>query len=121
MKVLVIDDNKFFRTLLEAELAQENMEVMLASDGEEGIKKTKEWKPDAIVLDLILPKKDGFEVLEALKEMPEGRNAAIFIFSTLSQEHDKSEALGLGAQKYFMKGEHTVHHIAEAIHAVVKK
>ncbi len=121
MKVLVIDDDKFFRTLLESELRQENMEVMLAGDGEDGIKKTKEWKPDAIVLDLILPKKDGFEVLGALKEMPEGKNAAIFVFSTLSQEHDKTEALNLGARKCFMKGEHTVHHIAEAIYTATKK
>ena len=63
MKVLVIDDDKFFRTILESELRQENIEVMLAKDGEEGILKTKEWKPDAIVLDLILQKKDGLRII----------------------------------------------------------
>ena len=49
MRVLVIDDDKFVRTLLESELRQENMEVLVVGDGEEGIKQVKEWKPDVIV------------------------------------------------------------------------
>ena len=121
MKVLVIDDDRFFRTILESELRQENMEVLLANNGEEGISMTKELKPDAIVLDLILPKKDGFEVLTALKDLPARDRPAVFVFTSLSQEHDKFEAISLGALQYFTKGEHTVHHIAEAIYNAIKK
>lgn len=115
MKVLIIDDDNFLRTLLESELKQENIEVLLAYDGEDGIAKAKAWKPDVIVLDLIIPKKDGFEVLDVLRETPEGKRAVIFVFSSLAQEHDKSEALALGAREYFTKGEDTVHHIADTI------
>ena len=118
MKVLVIDDDKFTRTLLESKLRQENIDVALASDGDEGIQKVKEWKPDVIVLDLILPKRDGFELLEVLKKTPEGKHAEIIVFSTLSQERDKAEALSLGAKAYFMKSENTVHHVVEAITAL---
>ncbi len=115
MKVLVIDDDKFLSTLLESELHQANMEVAVVAGGEEGIQKVKEWKPDVVVLDLILPKTDGFEVLEKIHNLPEAKHATIFIFSTLAQEHDKEEALSLGATAYFMKGENTVHNIVEAI------
>lgn len=118
MKVLVIDDDKFLRTLLQSELEQANMQVVIASDGEEGIAKVKTEKPDAIVLDLILPKRDGFELMEELQKIPEGKRAAIFIFSDLSQDQDKQEALRLGARGYFKKGENTVHHIVEAISAL---
>lgn len=118
MKVLVIDDDKFLSTLLKSELHQANIEVAIAVSGEEGIQKVKDWKPDAVVLDLILPKTDGFEVLEKIHNLPEGKHAAIFIFSTLAQEHDKAEALSLGAHAYFMKGENTVHNIVEAICAL---
>ena len=118
MKVLVIDDDKFLRTLLQSELEQANIQVVIAGDGDDGIAKAKSEKPDAIVLDLILPKRDGFELIEELKKTPEGKHAAIFIFSDLSQDHDKEEALRLGAKGYFKKGEHTVHHIVEAIIAL---
>lgn len=115
MKVLVIDDDKFIRTLLASELSQENIVVELANDGDEGIKKAKEMAPDVVVLDLILPKKDGFEVLAELKEIHKGSRPAIVIFTTLAQEHDKKEAFALGARSYFLKGEHTVHHIVEEV------
>ena len=118
MKVLIIDDDKFLTTLLESELHQANIEVAIASSGDDGIKKAKEWKPNVVVLDLILPKTDGFEVLEKIHNLPEAKHTTIFIFSTLAQEHDKSEALSLGAEAYFMKGENTVHNIVEAICAL---
>jgi DNA-binding NarL/FixJ family response regulator len=115
MKVLIIDDDKFVSTLLESELRQDNNEVRSFSDGEHGLAEALDWKPDVIVLDLIIPKKDGFEVLQALHLSREKQHPAVFIFSSLSQPHDMEEAIALGARGYFMKGEHTVHHIVEAI------
>ncbi len=115
MKVLIIDDDKFLGTLLESELHQANIEVTIATSGDDGIQKVKEWKPDVVVLDLILPRTDGFEVLEKIHNLPEAKHTTIFIFSTLAQEHDKAEALALGAKAYFMKGENTVHNIVDAI------
>jgi two-component system, OmpR family, alkaline phosphatase synthesis response regulator PhoP len=114
MNVLIIDDDKFFRTLFEAEFRQVNAEVTLASDGEEGLALAKKIHPDVIICDLILQKKDGFELLADLTKTPEGKNAKIFVFSSLAQEHDKEEALNLGAHAYFFKGKQTVQDVVQA-------
>jgi DNA-binding response OmpR family regulator len=121
MKVLVIDDDKFLRSLLESEMRQENLDVFLVENADDAVAKLKAWKPDAIVLDLILPKKDGFELLSELRATAEGKHAPIFIFSSLAQAHDQEEALALGARAYFIKGSHTVHQVVEAITALYGK
>ena len=117
MKVLVIDDEKFIRNVFASELAQENIDVATASDGEEGLVKAKEWHPDVIVLDMILPKRDGFELLELFRKMPELKGVAVYAFSELAQEHDKTEAMELGAIEYFSKDQHTVRQVVDAIRA----
>ncbi len=114
MHILVIDDDKFFRTLFESEFRQVNAEVALAEDGEEGLLLAKKTKPDIVILDLILQKKDGFEVLAELKRTPEIRETKVIVFSSLSQDHDKEEALALGAREYFLKGRHTVQDVVQA-------
>jgi two-component system alkaline phosphatase synthesis response regulator PhoP len=114
MHILVIDDDKFFRTLFESEFRQVNVEVALAEDGEEGLLLAKKTKPDIVILDLILQKKDGFEVLAELKRTPEIRETKVIVFSSLSQDHDKEEALALGAREYFLKGRHTVQDVVQA-------
>jgi CheY-like chemotaxis protein len=70
-KILIVEDDKFLRELIVQKLLKEGYETSEAVDGEEGIKKIKEEKPDLILLDLILPGIDGFEVLSKKKEDPE--------------------------------------------------
>ena len=119
MKVLIIDDDKFIRNLFESELTQENIVVFTASEGKEGVDKIASEKPDAVVLDLLLPGLDGFGVLEAVQKMPEEvrSKVALFVFSSLGQEHDKEEAIGLGATEYFAKDHATVPKGIDAIRA----
>jgi CheY-like chemotaxis protein len=117
MNVLVIDDEKFVRNVFASELGQENISVTLAEDGEKGLKLAREKKPDVIVLDLILPKKDGFEVIGELRNIPELKHTLIYVFSGLAQEHDKQEALSLGVSAYFPKNQFTVHQVVDAIRA----
>ena len=122
MKVLIIDDDKFVSTLLESELRQENIDVARTGDGETGLAKLMQWRPDVVVLDLILPKTDGFAVLEKLKKLPEAKSTMILVYSSLSQRHDMDEAVRLGAHKCFVKGEHTVQHIVEVVrHFLLEK
>jgi CheY-like chemotaxis protein len=102
-KILFIDDDRFFLEFYRAELAQFNISTEFAMDGEEGIKKAKELKPDVILLDVVLPKKDGFEVLAELKADPETKNVPVIIVSTLNSEQDKAELLRLGAVQTFNK------------------
>lgn len=101
--ILLIDDDKFFLEFYRSEMAQYNFKVEFAVDGEEGLKKAKEIIPDAIILDVILPKKDGFEVLEELKKDDKTKNIPVVVASVLSEDNDIKRLLSLGAAKTFNK------------------
>jgi len=101
--VLIIDDDKFFLEFYKAELAQHNMRVEFATDGESGVSQAIKTKPDAIFLDIILPNKDGFQVLKELKENDETNNIPVMIVSALESESDKKKLMSLGAAEIFNK------------------
>jgi DNA-binding response OmpR family regulator len=103
MKVLLIEDDKFLRTVLEKKLLAEGFEVVSAVDGDEALGKIISGKPDLILLDIILPKKSGFLVLENIKKDPELRKVPVVIISNLGQEDDIKKGLSLGAIEYFVK------------------
>lgn len=115
MTVLVIDDEKFIRKILESELRQENIMVALAEDGAEGFKQAKKVLPDIILLDMILPKKDGFEVLKDLKADDTTKDIPVIIFSTLGQARDIEEAMKLGAALYLSKDSYSLKQIVEEV------
>lgn len=121
MKVLIIDDDHFTRTVYKAQLSQENIETCLACDGEEGCAKIKETKPDLILLDIILPKKTGFEVLEDLQKDPELKDIPVIVFSSLNRQSDIEKAMKLGAKKYLPKDSHTPKQIVEEIKKILIK
>jgi DNA-binding response OmpR family regulator len=102
-KILFVDDDNFLRKVYEAELKEKNFEVILASDGEEGLEKAQLEDPDLIILDMIMPKKSGFEVLTELQRNPKTRNIPVIILSNLGQEDDKKKGIDLGAVDYLIK------------------
>jgi len=101
MKILIIEDDIFFQKFYSEKLRELNFEVDVASDGEEGFNKINSIKPDLLLLDLILPKKDGFEILKELESMQQKPH--ILVFSTLGQEEDVEKAKLLGANDYVNK------------------
>lgn len=103
MKVLIIDDDSFVRAVYESELRQENMEVVSASNGREGLEKIKENKPSLIITELILTKLNGFELIKELKRDEELKKIPIVVASELGQKQDVDEALALGVNKYLPK------------------
>jgi len=103
MKILLVEDDKFLRTVLERKLMNEGFEVVLAVDGDEALEKIITDKPDIILLDIILPKKNGFLVLENIKKDPELKKVPVLIISNLGQEEDVKKGLSLGAVEYFVK------------------
>lgn len=115
MLVLVIDDDKFVRNIYESELHQENIQVELAQDGVEGLTKAKEVKPNLIIMELILTKKNGFEVLQELKKDSKLKNIPVVICSALSQSKDIDEALKLGAIKYFSKEDYSLKQVIKEV------
>ncbi|OGZ17624.1 MAG: hypothetical protein A2Z78_00520 [Candidatus Nealsonbacteria bacterium RBG_13_36_15] len=118
--ILIVEDDKFLRELIVQKLIKENYEVSEAIDGEQGIKKIKEEKPDLILLDLILPGIDGFEVLSRMKEDPELSSIPVIILSNLGQKEDVERGLKLGAIDYLIKAHFTPGEIIEKIKKALK-
>jgi two-component system, OmpR family, alkaline phosphatase synthesis response regulator PhoP len=103
MMILVAEDDMFLSNVYNKKLTKEGFDVCMAANGEEAIALSKEKKPDIILLDLIMPVKDGFQTLKDLKEDPEMKNTKVIIFSNLSQEEDRQKVMEMGAVDYFVK------------------
>ena len=103
MKILLIEDDQFFRKFYAFKLQEQKFEIDQAADGVEGMTKILQGKPDLILLDIIMPNKDGFEVLKEKSQNPAIKNIPVLVFSTLGQEQDIQKAKALGATDYVNK------------------
>ncbi len=119
-KILIIEDDKFLRDLINQKLLKEGFDIAQAVDGEDGIKKIKEENPDLILLDLILPGIDGFEVLTQMKADPSLASIPVIILSNLGQKEDIEKGLKLGANDFLIKAHFTPGEIIEKIKNVLK-
>ena len=102
-RIIVADDDRMFRKVAETTLRRQGYDVATASDGEEALQLIRSGRPDIIVLDLIMPKLQGFDVLTILKQDTLTSAIPVIVLSSLTQEQDKQEALDLGAVAYFNK------------------
>jgi len=102
-RVLVVEDDIFLVNVHKKKLAKEGFEVIVAGNGNEALDLAQKNKPDIILLDLIMPMKDGFQTLKELKANPDLKNIKVIIFSNLSQEEDKQRAMEAGAVDYIVK------------------
>ena len=102
-RIVVADDDRMFRKAAETTLRRQGYDVATASDGEEALQLIRSERPDMIVLDLIMPKLQGFDVLTILKQDALTSAIPVIVLSSLAQEQDKQEALNLGAVAYFNK------------------
>lgn len=103
MRILIIEDDHFFQNFYSNKLMEKGYEVAVANNGQEGLEKIRTFLPELILLDIIMPVMDGFQVLETLKQSPTPFSTPIIIFSTLGQEQDVKKALSLGAKDYINK------------------
>jgi DNA-binding response OmpR family regulator len=103
MNILLIEDDNFFQKFYATKLREQAFTVDVASNGEEGLKKVKEARYDLLLLDLVMPKIDGFEVLRILSQDDTVKNIPVLVFSTLGQEQDIQKAKELGARDYMNK------------------
>src|SRR5688500_13830635 len=94
-RILIVEDEKPLAHALELKLRHEGYDVTLASDGQQCVQMATEQQFDIILLDLIMPVMDGFQVLEKLRQLP--KMPAVFVLSNLSQQEDEQRALSLGA------------------------
>lgn len=118
-KILIIEDDDFFRELVRKKLlSNKDFEIIEAIDGEKGIQAMKEKKPDMVLLDLLLPNVDGFEVLSKAKADSDISNIPIIILSNLGQQEDIEKALKLGANDYLIKSQFDINQIVDKIRNV---
>lgn len=120
-KILVIEDDKFLRKVINRKLLMEGYEVFEAIDGEEGMKGLQENKPDLVLLDLVLPEMDGFEVLTKMKNDAVLAKIPVIILSNLGDEKDIEKGLKMGAVDYLIKAYFTPGEIVKKIEAVLNK
>ncbi len=104
-KILLVEDEKIMINLLEKKLTQEGYEVTIATNGEEGLKLIKELKPDIVLLDIIMPKMGGFEVMEEMNKDPELAKIPVVIISNSGQPVELDKAKELGAKDWLIKTE----------------
>src|SRR3989344_3964847 len=104
-KILIVEDEEVLLEVLKEKLEEDDYDVRIARDGEEAISVTKTFKPDLILLDLLLPKKSGFDVLRALRSDLDLKTLKVVVLSNLSDDQQVKEALSLGARDYFVKGQ----------------
>lgn len=114
-KILIIEDDITLRKTLADFLDVEKFSVMTASDGEEGVHVAKSGLPDVILLDIILPKKNGYEVIEELKKDKKTRDIPIILLTNLGSLSNIEKALALGATTYLVKGDYKLKEIVEKI------
>ncbi|MDP2926547.1 MAG: response regulator [bacterium] len=120
-KILIIEDDLFLRELMSKKLVGEGYQISGATDGEEGIRSVKSEKPDLVLLDLILPGIDGFEVLARIKQDPEIAQTPVIVLSNLGQKEDIERGIKLGAVDYLIKAHFTPGEIVEKIASVFSK
>lgn len=104
MKVLIVDDSRFLRMANERALMKAGHIVITAADGEEGLRLAQERKPDLVVLDMMLPKLSGPEVLRALRKDAETASLPVMVLTSLPQCNEQ-KLIGEGATSYFAKSE----------------
>ncbi len=122
-KILLVEDDPFLSSLLKNRLQKEGLETILARDGEEALKFLKTEKVNLVLLDIILPKKSGFEVMEEIRLDPylQGQAVPIIVISNLGQEEDIVKCRNLGAIEYFIKAKTSIDDLVRRIRSFLEE
>ena len=118
-KILIVEDDKYLANAHRVKLSKSGFEAMIAYDGEQAIQTLESFSPDLIVLDLIMPNKDGFAVLAELKQNPKWQHIPVIVTSNLSQKEDINRALELGAANYIIKSNSDLNDLLVKIHTIL--
>jgi len=117
--ILLVEDDPFLIDIYTTKFKEKGFSVEIAADGDEVIRKAKEKKFDLIILDIVLPQVDGWEVLKQIKLDPKLKNLKVVILSNLGQRKEVEKGLKLGAEKYFIKSHYTPSQIVEEIKKIL--
>jgi two-component system, OmpR family, alkaline phosphatase synthesis response regulator PhoP len=119
-KILVVEDDRSLQNALVEMLSQAGYAVMTALDGEEGLEKIFAEKPDLVLLDIILPKKDGYEVLETIKKNEATKDVPVLILTNLEEIDNIQKAIDLGATTFMVKSDFSLKDVLGKIKEALK-
>lgn len=121
IRILVVEDDPFLSSLACERLRKEGYTVTAVFDGQQGLQALEKEIPDLIILDIVMPVMDGFEVLKKMKADERYKAIPVVIFSNLGQEHEVEEGKKLGADDFLVKAKFTLREVIEKIEALLKK
>ncbi len=121
IKILMAEDDKFIARAYKDGLTRAGFEIKIAIDGNEAIALAKSDLPDIILLDLIMPEKNGFEALEEFKKMPETKDIPVIVLSNLGQDTDIKQSKELGAVDYLIKSNYSMPEVIKKIKSYLPK
>ncbi len=119
-KIIIVEDDQSLQNALSEVISREGFEVESAFDGEEAIKTIGKYKPDLVLLDIILPKKNGYDVLQKLKKDPETKSIPVMILTNLEEVDNVQKALDLGATNYLVKSDFSLKDVMGKIREILK-
>lgn len=120
-KILLVEDDMALRDIYSTRFLAEGYEVATASDGEQALTVAVKEKPDLILLDIMMPKISGFDVLDILRTTPETKTCKIIIMTALSQPADVEKGKMLGADEYLVKSQVTLTDVVDKVKSVLAK
>ncbi len=120
-KIWIIEDDQFLSSLSSTRLEKEGYTVKVAMDGAQALAMLDKESPDLVLLDIMMPGMNGFEVLKALRADPRSKDAIVVMFSNLGQEHEMEEARKSGADDFLVKARFTLREVVERVDALLAK
>lgn len=118
-KVLVVEDDTFLSNAYRVKLTKAGFDVKNALDGQEAIDLLASYTPDIILLDIVMPRKDGFATLEEIKTNDKWKNIPVILASNLGQKEDKEKGMRLGAAEFFIKTDFSLNVLIEKINSLL--
>ncbi len=119
-KILIIEDDEHVSRVYEMKFLKEGYTTVLIASGEEATERVIEERPDLIILDLMVPKKDGFAILEEIKKNPDTANIPVLVLSNLGGKIDQDRAITLGANEYMIKVSHSMQEVVDKAKSYLK-
>lgn len=119
IKILIVEDDQLMSRMYQKIFTFEGFEVELAYNGEEGLEKIRATKPTLVLLDVMMPKMNGLQVLEKLKLDPETKAIPVIMLTNLAGQQDAETALSKGAVKYIIKSEHEPKEVSNLVKEVL--
>lgn len=118
--ILLAEDDPFLVDIYSTKLRESGFDVEIAENGEKCLAKLREKKPDVLILDIVLPKLSGWEVLDKIKEDRNLSDLKVIIFSNLNQKTETEKGLEMGAVKYLIKAHYTPSQVVKEINEILK-